>query len=101
MDGDSISEGILCEKALRIYADILKETPSTSAEGESGFNFKVSRGWFKKCKHQSGIHSVVRHGEAISSNKAAEKYVGEFGDILNVGGYLPQQVFNCEETGLF
>ena len=33
LDGDSISEGIICEKALRIYADLLKETPSTSVEG--------------------------------------------------------------------
>ena len=44
--GDSISEGIICEKALLIYADLIKVTPSTSAEGESGFTFKASRGWF-------------------------------------------------------
>ena len=62
MDGDSISEGIICEKALRIYSDLLKETPSKSAEGESWFTFKTSKGWFKKFKHRSGIHSVVRHG---------------------------------------
>ena len=66
LDGDSISEGITCEKALCIYADLLKETPSTSAEGESWFTFKASRGWFEKIKHQSGIHSVGRHGEAAS-----------------------------------
>ena len=77
LDGDSISEGIICEKALCIYADLIKETPSTGAEGESGITFKASRGWFEKCKHQSGINSVVRHGEAASSNKeAAEMYVG-------------------------
>ena len=64
LDGDSISEGIIYEKYLRIYADLLKETPSTSAEGESGINFKASRGWFEKFEHQSGIHSVVRHVEA-------------------------------------
>ena len=42
LDGDSIIEGIICEKALRINADLLKETPSTGAEGESGFSFKGS-----------------------------------------------------------
>ena len=41
LDGDGISEGIICEKALRIYADLLKETPSTCAEGERGFTFKL------------------------------------------------------------
>ena len=44
LDGDCISEDIICEKALRIYAGLLKETPSTSAEGESRFTFKASRG---------------------------------------------------------
>ena len=37
LDGDSNREGIICGKALSVYADLLKETPSTSAEGESGF----------------------------------------------------------------
>ena len=69
IDGDSISEGIICEKTRRIYADHLKETPSTIAEGDSEFTFKVSRGWFEKLKHRSGIHSVARHGEATSSHK--------------------------------
>ena len=74
----------------------------TSAEGESMFTFKASRGWFEKFKHRTGIHSVTRHGEAASSNKeAAEKYVAEFSDYVNVEGFLPQQVFNCDETGLF
>ena len=40
LDGDSISEGIICEKGLRIYADLLKLTHSKSA-GESGFTFKA------------------------------------------------------------
>ena len=39
LDGDCIREDIICEKALPIYADLLKETPSTSAEGESAFTF--------------------------------------------------------------
>ena len=68
LDGNSICEGIICEKALRIYSNLLKDTPSTSAEGECVFTFKASRGWFEKFKHRSGIHSVARHGEAASSN---------------------------------
>ena len=40
-----------------------------SAEGESGLTSKVSRDWLKKIEDQSGIHSVVRHGETASSNK--------------------------------
>ena len=97
LDGDSSSEGIISEKALYIYADELKETPSTCAEGESWLTFKAS-----KFQLRSGIHSVVRHGEAARSNKeAAEKYVVEFRELVNAGGHLPQQVLNCVETALF
>ena len=89
LDGDSISEGIICEKTLRIYAVLLMETLSMSEEGESWFTLKESRGRCKKFKDRSGIHSVARHGEAASSNKeAAEKYVGEFRGIINTGCYL-------------
>ena len=70
-------------------------------EGENGFSIKVSRGWFEKFNHQSGIHSVATHGEAASSNKeAAEKYFGEFRDFVNAA-YLPQHVFNIDATSLF
>ena len=71
LNGNSISEGIISKKVLRIYADLVKKTPSTSAEGESGFTLKASRGWFDKFKHRSGIHGVVRHRETASSNKQA------------------------------
>ena len=102
MDGDSISEDIICEKAQRIYADLVEETDSTSAEGEKWFTFEASRGLIGKFKHRSGIHDVARNGEAVSSSKeAAEKHVGEFRDLVNAGGYRPQQVSNCDETGLF
>ena len=44
-----------------------------SAEGESGFTFKASRGRFEKFKRRSGIYSIVRHGDAASSTKEAAK----------------------------
>ena len=50
LDGDSISEGKNFEKALNINANLLKETPSMSAEGEIWLTFKASSDWFKKIK---------------------------------------------------
>ena len=95
--GDSISESVICAKALDIYKDLKKSLP----EVDHG-DFKASRGWFEKFKGRTGIHSVVRHGEASSADKAAaEKFVGEFGKFVDSEGYTPQQVFNCDETGLF
>ena len=102
MDSDSISKGIIYEMALCIYANLIKESHSTSVEGESGFTFKASKGWLEKYKHQSGIHSVARHGEAAQFKQGkAEKYVGEIRDFVNAGGYLSQQMLSFDETGLF
>jgi len=100
LEGDSINEALICEKALHIYDDLQKKTPGTSVA--NNFVFKASRGWFEKFKQRTGIHSVVRHGEAASSDKAGtEKFIQDFSKIIEEGSYVPQQVFNADETGLF
>ncbi|KAJ7317859.1 hypothetical protein JRQ81_004021 [Phrynocephalus forsythii] len=49
-----------------------------------------------------GICSVVWHGEAASSDlPAAEEFATEFLETMTSEGYLLEQVFNCDETGLF
>ena len=98
--GDSISEAIICEKAKALYADLLRQVAGSSKEEQ--VEFKASRGWFEKFRKRTGIHSVVRHGEAASSDAAAAAaFKTEFKSLVESEGYLPQQVFNCDETGLF
>ena len=88
--GDSVSEAIICEKARLLYSDIVWDAPGSSAE-----EFKASKGWTDNFKKRTELHSVVRHGEAARSNKdAAEKFVDR-------EGFIPEQVFNCDERGLF
>ena len=44
----------------------------------------------------------MRHcEELISDVKAAESFVGKFKKFMDTGDFLPQQIFNCGETGLF
>ncbi|UYV80690.1 PSKH1 [Cordylochernes scorpioides] len=48
------------------------------------------------------LEVFVQHGEAASSDmKAAEDYIKTFSDLIKAQGYISQQVFNCDETGLF
>ncbi|XP_068204820.1 tigger transposable element-derived protein 1-like [Palaemon carinicauda] len=78
--GDTITEMIICEKASAIYC-YMKSTGSGGDAGENSTDsttgeFKASCGWFEKFRNRSGIHSVVRHGEASSSDiKAADEFV--------------------------
>ena len=93
--GDSVSEAIISEKARQIYGDLTRDDPNAR-------EFKASKGWFERFKKRTGIHNIVRHGEAASSNKeATEKFVEEFHSFITEKGFVPQQVFNCDETGLF
>jgi len=95
--GDGVSEAIICEKARLLYSDIMRDNPGSSAE-----EVKASKWWFDNFKKRTGIHSVVRHGEAASSNKdTAEKFVEKFKDFVNREEFIPEQVFNCDDTGLF
>ncbi|GFW08198.1 tigger transposable element-derived protein 1 [Trichonephila clavipes] len=42
------------------------------------------------------------HGESPSADKeAAEKYCLKFQEFIEAEGYRPQQMLNCDETGLF
>ncbi|XP_068203674.1 tigger transposable element-derived protein 1-like [Palaemon carinicauda] len=81
-------------------------TGSRGDAGESSTNpsmeeFQASRGWFEKFKRRTGIRSIVQHGKALSSNtEAANDLVKKFEKILEDEGYVEQQVFNCDETGL-
>ncbi|GBM30944.1 Tigger transposable element-derived protein 1 [Araneus ventricosus] len=83
-------------------SDLLNRTLRTSTDEASENSFKASRGWFDNFRKRTGIHSVVRHGEAASSDvKAAEDYLKTFSELIEANGYIPQQVFNCDETGIF
>ncbi|CAH2327525.1 tigger transposable element-derived 1-like, partial [Pelobates cultripes] len=78
--GDSVTKTIICEKGKALHADLLKQQPGTSADAEG---FKASRGWFERFKTRSGIHSVVSHGEAASSDvAAAEEFATEFLEVM-------------------
>ncbi|XP_068240384.1 tigger transposable element-derived protein 1-like [Palaemon carinicauda] len=102
--GDSVTETIISEKAVAIVNDLIKQDAAEEG-GESlqgtGDEFKASRGWFENFKKRTGIHLVVRHGEAASADvKAAEEFIQRFNSIVAQEAYIPQQVFNCD-TGLF
>ena len=103
--GDTITETVICQKASAIFNDLRAQAEDDGGEGTSQQTtpeFKASHGWFTKFKRRSGIHSVVRHGEAASADeKAAGEFVKKFDELTVVEGYSAHQVFNVDETGLF
>ncbi|XP_068234284.1 tigger transposable element-derived protein 1-like [Palaemon carinicauda] len=101
--GDSVTEAIVCEMASANYEDLKQREAAASEETLTLVEtFKASHGWFDNFKKQTRILSVVRHWEAASSDvKAAEECVECFASLIAEEGCIPQEVFNCDENGLF
>ncbi|XP_061622154.1 tigger transposable element-derived protein 1-like [Phyllopteryx taeniolatus] len=95
-----LTEGAICEKARAIYADLLRQTPGSSTGGAPEDSFKASRGWYDNFRRRISCPSDVRNFETASSD-VNEDYRKTFTDVIAAEGYVPQQVFNCDETGLF
>ncbi|XP_068231959.1 tigger transposable element-derived protein 1-like [Palaemon carinicauda] len=88
-----------------IFADLVeaqRDGDDEEMSQQAPQEFKASHGGFDRFRKRTGIHSVVRPGEAASSDKkAAEEFLKKFEKLISREGYIPQQVFNCDETGLF
>ncbi|XP_070614807.1 tigger transposable element-derived protein 1-like [Erythrolamprus reginae] len=82
--------------------DLDDPQPSTSTASLTPSTFTASKGWFDNFQRRYGLRSMSLHGETASADTgAAEEYVhGTFKEIIEEGAYLPEQVFNMDETGL-
>ena len=108
----SLDTNMIRAKARSLYASIApeREEESVADEGDehdpqpsASSGFAASKGWFEKFKKRFGLRSVSLYGEAASADQdAADRYVEEdFPTLIEEGGYVPEQVFNMDETGLF
>uniref|UniRef100_A0A8C9SKK2 HTH CENPB-type domain-containing protein n=1 Tax=Scleropages formosus TaxID=113540 RepID=A0A8C9SKK2_SCLFO len=82
-------------KARSLYEDIKGKYPTACQ------SFVASNGWFHRFKNRVGLHNKVS-GDAASGDVAAtESFSAMLKEIIKEGGYLQQQIFNVDETGLF
>lgn len=99
MAGDSLSGSIICKKARAINADLIKNKPSMTDNGEP---FRASLGWFHNFKVRAGLGTIARHCEIAGADKRdAKNYIRHFEMMIQRNGFCSHQVFNCDETGLF
>ena len=85
-------------KALRICDVIVTEDKSLAVDL---IHFKASKGWFERFKSRRGVRHLTLHGEAASADSTgAMDFLATFQDIIKTGGYVAEQVYNMDETGL-
>ena len=63
---------------------------------------EVSKGWVDRWKSRHGIRSIRIAGEIRSADtQAAEAFLPELQKVVEEEGLVPEQIFNCDETGLY
>lgn len=85
------------QQALNFHKFIREKSENSSNE-----TFVASRGWFDRFKSRFCLHSVSFSGEKASADQeAASKFPVELKSLIEEKGYHPDQIFNCDETGLY
>uniref|UniRef100_UPI00358E9F1F tigger transposable element-derived protein 1-like n=1 Tax=Myxine glutinosa TaxID=7769 RepID=UPI00358E9F1F len=64
--------------------------------------FTASKGWLCRFKRRNNMHNVRVSGEAASADAGgAARFREVFDQLIVEKGYLPEQIFNVDETGLY
>ena len=91
-EGMPISGPVIQTQAKKFHRDI---------HGEDS-TFFASGGWLNRFKQRHGIKQVSIRGEQRSADEeAAESYPGVLRELLLNEGLSSEQVYNCDETGLY
>jgi len=62
---------------------------------------EITRGWIDRWKARHGIRSIQISGEIRSSDTAAaEAFLPELQRVVETESFVPDQIWNCDETGL-
>ena len=82
--------------------EMAKERLEDKSEKEENETFMASNGWWEKYSKREKLGSVKLLGEAASADHAkAKEYPKVLKEIIEQEGYLEDQIFNADETGLW
>jgi hypothetical protein len=100
--GLPIDSTILREKARSLYNHYQEEQGGEGSSYESSTQaFTASKGWFEGFKRFSLRNLKVIGDAASADQEAAAVFPEEFRRIIEEKGYVPEQVFNAYESGLY
>ncbi|XP_007083430.1 tigger transposable element-derived protein 1-like [Panthera tigris] len=93
-------KGVVDSIVVRLKA---KEIYGHVTQGQKNVKpFSASAGWLARFKRRYGVNNVKLAGEASSADReAAEEFKKHLLSVIQDKGYVEEQVFNADETGLF
>lgn len=97
----ALDNNIIREKALHLYNLLQMQEPSTSTPKKKQ-EFTASSGWFYLFAKRQGLRNVHIKGESASADtESAAAFPAVLKSIVEEGGYVADQVYNADETGLY
>ncbi|XP_068602057.1 tigger transposable element-derived protein 1-like [Brachionichthys hirsutus] len=88
------SFSIIRSKALSIFRTLKTREGSGCAD-----TFTASKGWFQRFRLR--FNSYNNNRAARRDEEAAKRFIEELDQVIEEGGYHPEQIFNAHETALF
>ena len=93
--GVDLNRSMITEMAIILMEDLCKQL-------DRPVKFKGSRGWFDKFTKRTGLVFKKRVGENLMvDNNVVNKFKNDLQKIIEEEGFTPEQVFNCDEAGLY
>jgi hypothetical protein len=84
--------GAICAVQAKYFFDQLK------LQGD----FSTSSGWLTRFKQRHSIRQITVQGEKLSCDEpAADKFKNEFQKFIGNEGFILEQIFSANETGLY
>lgn len=84
-----------------ISGPVLIEKAKEFAQRFQEVDFKGSQGWLQNWKKRHNVAFSIISGEAGAVNdETVDTWLTKVWSVLKVG-YAPEDIFNCDETGLF
>ncbi|KAK3894001.1 hypothetical protein Pcinc_002209 [Petrolisthes cinctipes] len=102
IEGRFKSKGSINGPQIRNQALLLYNAICKKKKIEYAPPFSASVGWFAKFKKRFSIKHAIYQGELSSADDAAaESFPAIAQQYIKDGGYTLDQVYNCDETGLY
>ncbi|XP_045128616.1 tigger transposable element-derived protein 1-like [Portunus trituberculatus] len=95
-------KGDLSGPAIRSQARLYFDSVCRKKNVNPPPHFAASVGWLAAFKKRYEVKYALKHGESRSADEeAARTYPEIFQRLVTEGGYSRDQIFNCDETGIY
>lgn len=101
-EGMPISGPVLKAKAIDLHKQLQQLRSEDTSTVEVRYEFNASQGWFSRFCQRHNLRQLSFQGEKLSADvPAADGFIPEFQKVIAEGHYSLEQIFNCDESGLY